>query len=81
MASETQEQARTTFWGQVLVFSAHGGSPDMAGRALVALKMANEAEIMERMIRLQLKFTPRRANFAMRTRVLIFCKVVSLAAR
>jgi len=44
----------------------------MAGRALVALKMANEAEIIARMMRLQLKLTPRRANLAIRTRVLIF---------
>jgi hypothetical protein len=34
--------------------------------------MAKEVESMDRMIRLQLKLTPRRANLAMRTRVLIF---------
>lgn len=46
----------------------------MAGRVLVALKMANEDESMDKMIKLQLKLTPRSANLAIRTRVLIFCK-------
>jgi hypothetical protein len=50
----------------------------MVGRALVALKIANEDEIMAMIMRLQLKLTPRRANFAMRTRVLTFCVVVRI---
>jgi hypothetical protein len=36
------------------------------------LKMAKDDEIMARMMSEQLKLTPRRANLAMRTRVLIF---------
>jgi len=43
----------------------------MGARARVALKMANEAEIMAMMFKLQLKLTLRSANLAMRTRVLI----------
>ena len=55
-----------------MVLWAHAGKPFIVGKALVALKMANEDEIMAMMMRLQLKFTPRSANLAIRTRVLIF---------
>ncbi len=51
---------------------SQAGRPFWAGSDLVALKMANEVESMERMIKLQLKLTPRRANLAIRTLVLIF---------
>jgi hypothetical protein len=77
MASETQEAARTSFWGHELVLVAHGGRPFCGGRALVALKIAKEVESMARMIKLQLKLTPRRATLANRTLVLTFCWTVS----
>lgn len=64
-----------------MVLSAHGGRPFIEGRARVALKMANEDEIMAMIIKLQLKLTLRRANLAIRTRVLIFCEVVSQELR
>ena len=79
MASETHEAARTSFWGQALVLLAHGGRPFCGGRDLVALKMANEVESIARMIKLQLKFTPRRANLASLTLVLTFYWDVSRA--
>lgn len=44
------------------------------GRALVELKMVKEAESIARIMRAQLKLTPRRATLASRTRVLIFYK-------
>lgn len=50
--------------------AAHEGILFCAGRALVALKIAKDEDIMARIIREQLKLTPRRANLAMRTRVL-----------
>ena len=44
---------------------------------MVALKIAKVIESMERTIRLQLKLTPRRKNFVIRTLVFIFCGIVS----
>lgn len=67
------ESARISFCGHVSVFVAQGGRPFFGGSALVELKMAKDVDSMDRMIRLQLKLTPRNANLAMRTRVLIFC--------
>lgn len=60
------------------MFLAHAGILLWSGRILVALKMANEAESMDRMMREQLKLTPRRANLAILTRVLILYKLVSV---
>lgn len=67
--------ARASFWGHAMdaVLGAHDGMPLWLGKLFVALKMAKEEESMERMMREQLKPTPRRANLAMRTRVFIFC--------
>ena len=42
------------------------------GRALVALKMEKLVESIDKTMREQLKLTPRSANLAIRTRVLIF---------
>lgn len=66
--------ARASFWGQALaaVLGAHEGMLLWLCKLFVALKMAKEAESMDRMMREQLKPTPRRANLAMRTRVFIF---------
>jgi hypothetical protein len=72
MSSETQAMDRTTTWGQILVFSAHGGRLFRDGRVFVALKMANAVATMERTIRLQAKLMPRRKILAMRTRTLTF---------
>lgn len=69
--SDTHAMAITSFCGHVSVPLAHGGMPLCVGSALVELKIANEDASMERMMRLQLKFTPRRANLAMRTLALI----------
>ena len=41
--------------------------------------MEKVIESIDRTIRLQLKFTPRRKNLAIRTLVLIFCEIVSFA--
>lgn len=71
---ERQDMARTSFWGQLLVPLDQEDMPLWSGRALVALKTAKLEDIMARMMREQLKLTPRRANLAMRTRVLIFYK-------
>lgn len=65
--------ARMTFCGHVFVPSAQAGRLLRAGKALVALKMVNVTETMERTMRLQLKFTPLRMNFAILTLVLTFC--------
>lgn len=67
--------ASVNFCGQAdaCVLGAHGVNLLAAARDLVELKMANEADSIDRMINEQLKLTPRRANLAMRTRVLIFC--------
>lgn len=72
-----QDVTRTTIWGQVFVPSAHAGRLFRAGSCLVALKMEKVMESIERTIRLQLKFTPLRTNFAIRTLVFIFCAIVS----
>lgn len=77
-ARETQAIERTSFWGHVLVFSAQDGILLWLGSALVALKIAKEADTMERMMREQLKLTPRRANLANRTRALIFYRFISI---
>jgi len=52
---------------------AHAGRLFLVGKALVALKIEKVIESIESTMRLQLKFTPRRKNFAIRTLVLIFC--------
>jgi hypothetical protein len=57
--------------------TAQAGRLFLGGRALVALKIEKVIESMERTIRLQLKFTPRRKNFAIRTLVFIFCGIVN----
>lgn len=71
--SDTQAIASTSFCGHVLVSSAHADVLDWLGRDLVALKMEKVVESMARMMSEQLKLTPRRANLAILTRVLIFC--------
>lgn len=43
MASETAAMTRRRIWGQVLVFSAHGGRLLRAGRCFVALNMEKVA--------------------------------------
>lgn len=67
---------RTTICGQVFVLGAQGDNvvePLLSSAIdLVLLKMVKDVESMERTIKLQLKLTPRRANLAIRTRVLIF---------
>lgn len=73
-ASDTHAMAMTSFCGHVSVPLAQGGMPLCVGSDFVALKIAKEEASMERMMRLQLKFTPRRANLAMRTRALILCR-------
>lgn len=69
-----------TFCGHVFVPSAQAGRLLRAGRAFVALKMLNVTETMDRTMRLQLKFTPLRMNFAIRTRVLTFCELLVAAS-
>lgn len=51
--------------------------PLWLGNALVELKMLKDADNMDKIIREQLKLTPRSANLAIRTRVLIFYGHVS----
>ena len=66
---------KTRSSGHVSVFPLQGSmEPLLAGRSLVALKMEKDEEIMARTMREQLKLTPRRANLAILTRVLIFCE-------
>lgn len=55
--------------GQTFWLGAHGVAVPLAGIDLEALKIVKVAEIIESTIRLQLKLTPRRAIFAMRTLV------------
>lgn len=69
--SDTHAMVSTSFCGHVSVPLAQGGMPLCVGSALVELKIANDEASMERMMRLQLKLTPRSANLAMRTRALI----------
>ena len=79
----------TRICGQIGVVGDQDGRDDdpefLALSVRVALKMEKEADSIERMMRLQLKLTPRRANLAMRTRVLIFrsrfCSFSVLASR
>lgn len=59
--------------GQVFWLGAHGVAVPLAGIALEALKIVKVAEIIESTMRLQLKFTPRRAIFATRTLVFTTC--------
>jgi hypothetical protein len=59
--------------GQVLLFGAHAGRPFRDGSALVALKIMKTAASIDMTINEQLKLTPRKTNFAIRTLVLIFC--------
>jgi hypothetical protein len=73
MKSDKQAMTRRVICGQVLLFGAHAGNPFRAGNALVALKMVNVAESIDRTMSEQLKLTPLRTNFAIRTRVLTFC--------
>ena len=68
-----QEMVRRVTCGQILVFGAQAGRAFLDGSALVVLKMANVLDTIDRMIKLQLKLTPRRSILAIRTRVLIFC--------
>lgn len=69
MASEIQAMTSKVICGQILWLGAHGVAVPLAGIALEALKIIKVAEIIESTIRLQLKFTPRRAIFATRTLV------------
>jgi hypothetical protein len=71
IAREKHEHPRATCAGQAVVLFAHAGRPFAFGRLFVALKIANEDDTMANMIRLQLKLTPLRANFAILTLVLI----------
>ena len=64
--------------GHVFWCGAHAGELLLVGRLRVALKMEKVVESIARTMRLQLKLTPRRAIFAIRTRVLTFCKVSAM---
>jgi len=71
MQREMQAQTKTTICGQTLVFSAQVGRLLSDGSALVALKIEKEAASIDKIMRLQLKLTPRSASLAMRTRIFI----------
>jgi len=73
VTSETQEMQRRVICGHGFVVRAHGGRLFRGGIDLVALKMEKVVAIMESTISEQLKFTPRRKNFAARTRIFDFC--------
>lgn len=69
MAKEIQAMTSKVICGQILWRGAQGVAVPLAGIDLEALKIIKVAEIIESTIRLQLKFTPRRAIFATRTLV------------
>jgi hypothetical protein len=71
--SETQAMERTRICGHVFVSSAQEGILLWSGKDRVELKMVRVVESMARIMSEQLKLTPRRANLAIRTRVLILC--------
>lgn len=75
IARDTQAITSTVICGHVFCPIAHGGNlfelTRRGGRDFVALKMVNVALSIERTMSEQEKLTPRRKNFAMRTRVLI----------
>lgn len=66
--------------GQILWLGAHGVVVPRGGIDLEALKIVKVAEIIDSTIRLQLKFTPRRAIFAIRTLVLTTYVIRGLVA-
>lgn len=59
------------------MFGAQGVKEFFCARPRVALNIAKVEATKARTIRLQLKLTPRSKTLARRTRVLIFCIVVS----
>lgn len=69
MAREIQAMTSKVICGHVLWLGAHGVAVPLAGIDFEALKIIKVAEIIESTMRLQLKFTPRRAIFATRTLV------------
>lgn len=75
ISSDMQAEARMRHCGTILVPTAHAGRPFLAVKFLVVLKMVSVDDSIASTIRLQLKFTPRRANFAIRTLVFTFCVV------
>ena len=79
MRSEMQAMTKRRIWGQVLVFSAHGGRLFRLGSAFVAWKTASAVASMERTMRLQAKLIPRRKIFAILTRTLTFYFLLALS--
>jgi hypothetical protein len=77
MNREMHEMTRSVICGQVELPSAQGGRLFRCGSAFVALKIENVVASIESTMRLQLKLTPRRMNFAIRTLVLDFCFDIS----
>lgn len=78
---EMTAMLRRRICGHVFWFFAQGGSPFRGGSAFVALNMAKVEASMPITISEHEKFTPRSSTFAIRTRVLTFCAVVSLGSR
>ena len=74
-----QAMTKRRIWGQVLVFSAHGGRLFRLGSAFVAWKTASAVASMERTMRLQAKLIPRRKIFAILTRTLTFYFLLALS--
>ncbi len=72
MARETQAMQSRVTCGHIWCPNAQGGNLFRGGMAFVALNMEKVVESMDKTMRLQLKLTPRRANFAIRTRILTF---------
>ena len=68
-----QAITKSVIWGQGLVFGAHAGKLLRAGKALLALKIINVADTIDKTIKLQLKFTPLKTTLARRTRNFTFC--------
>jgi len=73
MRRETLEITMSVIWGQGLVPGAHAGKLLRAGNVLVALKIINVADSIDKTIKLQLKFTPLKTILAKRTRTFTFC--------
>jgi hypothetical protein len=77
MNKERQAMTRSVICGHVELPSAHAGRLFRFGSDFVALKIENVVASIERTMRLQLKLTPRRKNFAIRTLVFDFWAEVS----
>ena len=77
-AKDTHEIVSKVICGHFCVPCAQTGKLPRLGMPLEALKMLKVVDNIDRTMRLQLKLVPRRAIFAIRTRVLIF-KSLALA--